>query len=472
VRDDHREPGRHDDRDGKRDGGQQRPPSRRAKILLFAVGIGAVVAMALFVVLLHHHHSSADDKERQKRETELEQGPEIVVATATKAPATRTVVLPGDVRPWALAVVYARVSGYLSELVVDRGDHVTKDQVLGRVTTPETELQLRPLEANLHTKQVIANRLRPLVPKGVVSQQELDQADADVQAAASEVDRLQALKGFDAIRAPFDGIVTKRYVDIGALMPAPTGSTQSAQPLVDIADISRVRVVVYVGQRDATGIHVGDHLSVVRDDDPTHPIAAQVARLPTDLDLRTRTMWVEADLDNASGALYPGLFVTVTLDVPAPAGVLIPSDAIAIQDGKEIVALVKDGTTHFVPIEVADDDGRTARIVKGLRAGDRVASRVSDEIHDGGKIRPTQPKQQGSGSGGSKGSASEHSAGAGSAGSGSNAAASTGEEPDAPGSAVELKAAGSDVESPYEHRRKKQVTGEPSSNGSGAGGPT
>ena len=236
----------------------------------------------------------------------LELGLEITVATATVAPATRTVVLPGDVRAWRLAVVYARVSGYLEDLEVDRGDRVAKDQLLGRLTTPETEYQLRPLEANLATKQIIANRLRPLVPKGLVSQQDLDAADADVQQAQSDVDRLRAFKGFEALRAPFAGIVTQRYVDVGALMPAPTGSTQSAQPLVDIADVSRVRVVVYVGQRDATGIHVGDRLSIVRDDDPTDPIAGEVSRIPVDLDLRTRTMWVEADVDNVDGRLYPG----------------------------------------------------------------------------------------------------------------------------------------------------------------------
>ncbi len=375
------------------------PPSRRARLALFAIGTIAIVGMLLFVLILRHRHAKADADERAKREHELELGPEITVATATNAPATRTIALPGDVRAWRLAVVYARVSGYLDELDVDRGDRVNRDQVLGRVTTPETELQLRPLEANLATKQVIANRLRPLVPKGLVSQQDLDTADADVQAAQSDVDRLKAFKGFEALRAPFAGIVTQRYVDVGALMPAPTGSTQSAQPLVDIADVSRVRVVVYVGQRDATGIHVGDHLSIVRDDDPTHPITGEVSRIPIDLDLRTRTMWVEADVDNTDGRLYPGSFVTVTLDVPAPAGVLIPSDAVALVAGKSSVAVVANGIAHFVPIEIADDDGKTARVVKGVRVGDQIASRLSDELHDNGRVRAKQPSPPAAGSG-------------------------------------------------------------------------
>ena len=378
------------------------PATRRSSFIVFAIGIGAVLVLLLFVLGLHHRHAVADADERRTREQELMLGPQILVATATKAPATRKIVLPGDVRPWRLAVVYARVSGYLAELFVDRGDRVADNQVLGRVTTPETEFQLRPLEANLRTKQAIANRLRPLVPKGLVSQQDLDAADADVQAAQSDVDRLRAFKGFEAIRAPFGGVVTQRYVDIGALMPAPTAATQSAQPLVDIADIAVVRVVIYVGQRDATGIHVGDRVSIARDDDPTRPIAAKVSRIPIDLDLRTRTMWVEADVDNADNRLYPGSFVTVTLDVPAPAGVIIPSDAIALVQGNPSVALIASGIAHFVPITVADDDGKVARVVAGVHAGDQIAARITDELRDGGRVRtkPVPEPGVGSGSGG------------------------------------------------------------------------
>jgi RND family efflux transporter MFP subunit len=445
---------------------------------LFIVGIALVIAMALFVVLLHHHHTKADADERHKREQELAQGPRITVATATKAPPTRTVVLPGDVRAWRLAVVYARVSGYLAELMVDRGDKVTKDQVLGRVTTPETELQLRPLQANLNTKRVIANRLRPLVPKGLVSQQDLDTADANVQQAQSDVDRLEAFKGFEAIRAPFAGTVTQRYVDIGALMPAPTGSTQAAQPLVDIADLSRVRIVVYVGQRDATGIHVGDHASIVRDDDPTHPIAGQVTRIPTDLDLRTRTMWVEIDIDNPDDRFYPGLYVTVTLDVPAAVGVLIPSDAVALIDGKPEVALIKDSVAHFTKVEIADDDGRTARVVAGLEVGDQISSRISDELRDNGRVR-AKPMGEEQGSGAGSGSASHAGSAASDRSTGAISGASTEEQDEGVDRANELKPAGSSAPPPNYPQgsggsgsAKPTPTGVPAATGSGAGGPT
>ena len=361
--------------------------SRRGPRLLYVTG-GVLVAVAvLFVWVLHHRRVRADEDERAQRRRQQAAGPEVLVARALAAPAERTIVQPGDVRPWRVATVYARVSGYLADLRVDRGDRVVTGQLLGAVTSPETARQLGPLLDNLATKRVIADRLRPLVPKGVVAQQDLDRADADVQAAKSEVDRLRALMGETDIRAPFPGVVTRRYVDVGALMPAPTGATQSAQPLVDVADLSRVRVVVYVGQRDAIGIHAGDPLDVTRDDDPTHPIHARVMRIPQELDLRTRTMWVETDLDNAQGVFFAGQFVTVTLHVPAPAGVSIPADAIALTAGKPSVAVVRDGHVHFTPIEIADDDGKTARVVRGLSPGDTIAARLSDELTDNGPVR-------------------------------------------------------------------------------------
>src|SRR5262249_58057781 len=121
---------------------------------------------------------------------------------------------------------------------------------------------------------------------------DLDRADADVHSAQSEVDRLRAIRGYDTIRAPFAGVVTQRYADPGALLPAATGATQSALPLVDIADMSRVRVTIYLGQLEAPLVKEGDPAAIVKDADPAHPIAATVTRLPRALDPRTRTMTV------------------------------------------------------------------------------------------------------------------------------------------------------------------------------------
>jgi RND family efflux transporter MFP subunit len=362
--------------------------ARRTRVALYGGGVAAVLVAGTVVWLLHHRRGVADDRERAARTREQALGPRVPVVAARRAPATRAIALPGDVRPWQQATVYARTSGYLIDLRVDRGDHVRRGDVLGVVTTPETDRQLGPLVANLSSREAIARRLRPLVPAGVATQQDLDRAEADVTAARADVDRLRALHSENEIRAPFDGAITRRYVDLGALMPAPTASTQSAQPLVDVVDTRRVRVVVYVGQRDAAAAQVGAPVEIARDDDPQHSIVARVSRISRELDLRTRTMWVEADLDNAHGALYPGVFVSVTLHVPAPPGVSIPADAIALVAGKPTVAVIRDEHVEITPVEVGDDDGTTARITQGLTEGEWIASRLSDELANGRAVRP------------------------------------------------------------------------------------
>jgi RND family efflux transporter MFP subunit len=325
--------------------------------------VGMLIVVAV-VAILHVRQSSADSRERSRREAELARDAEIPVAAVKLAPKTRKVVLPGDVRPLRLAVVNARVSGYLFGLAVDVGDRVARNQLLGRVMPPETALELAPLEASLLTRRAIADRLHSLVAGGV-AQQDLDRADADVRAAQSAIDRLRAIQRVDTIRAPFAGVVTKRYVDLGALMSAPTGSSRTAQPLVDVSDTSRVRVVVSVGRHDATSVHLGDPLSIARAGDPTHPIAGVITRIAA--------TWIESEVDNPNNALDPGLVVTVTLHVAAPDGVVVPSDAISLVHGTPMVAVIRDDHVHFVVVTIADDDGTIARVIAGLQPGEVVA---------------------------------------------------------------------------------------------------
>ena len=329
-------------------------PTATGRLMLYVVGLALVIAAFALFVVKSHAQASAESDERNLRIGDAGKGPLVATVTAIAAPATRQLTVPGDVHPYRQVTVYAKVSGYLADLRVDRGDKVTANEVIGVVTSPETDLQIAPLEANLATKQAIADRLKPLVPQGVATPQDLDRANADVSAAGAEIQRLRALRGYNEIRAPFAGVVTTRYVDKGALLSAATGSTQAAQPLVDIADMSRVRIIMYLGQREATLVKEGDAVSIVRDVDPTHPTVATVTRLPRELDPRSRTMPVEIEIANDGGLFYPGVFVNVTLTLAAPAGVLIPADSVFLRDTKPTVAIVENGHAKFVTITVGD----------------------------------------------------------------------------------------------------------------------
>ena len=182
----------------------------------------------------------------------------------------------------------------------------------------------------------------------------------------------KALRAYETLRAPFAGVVTARYVDPGALIPAATGSTASALPLVDDRRIcGGCASLVFVQQDAAPFVHAGDAVAIRVDEQPDLCITAPVNRCAGALDPRTRTMLCEVWLENQN-RLYPGTFVHVTFHLVAPRTPMIDSGALVLRNHKPSVAVVRDGRVHFVPVRPGLDDGKTVQIVEGLSAGARV----------------------------------------------------------------------------------------------------
>ena len=367
-------------------------PQRGRGALIYITGIVAVVLVGALVFVLGRARRDVAATERRDRLEASAAGAPVRTVKVAVAPPTRTIDLPGDVRAFRQTTIYAKVSGYLREVRVDRGDVVKANDVLGVVSVPETDQQLSGLEAELADKKQLAERTRALVPSGVASQSELDRADSDLKTTQSEVDRLTAVRGYNVIRAPFAGTITARYADPGTLLAAATGSTQSVQPLVELVDMSKVRIVVYLGQLEAQQVKEGDAVAIVRDADPGHPVPATITKIPRALDPRTRTMPVEIRVDNNESLFYPGLFVHVKLTVQTAPALLLPSEAVLVRAGKPIVAKVENGHAKFTEIQVADDDGKTVRLAGGLAAGDEVILSVGDEISDGAPVQPVAPQ--------------------------------------------------------------------------------
>lgn len=367
-------------------------PQRGRGALIYSIGIVAVVLVAALVFVLGRARRDAAATERHDRLEVSAAGTPVRTVKVALAPPTRTIDLPGDVRAFRQTTIYAKVSGYLREVRVDRGDVVKVNDVIGVVSVPETDQQLSGLEAELAAKKQLAERTRALVPSGVASQSELDRADSDLKTTQAEVDRLTAVRGYNVIRAPWAGTITVRYADPGTLLAAATGSTQSVQPLVELVDMSKVRIVVYLGQLEAQQVKEGDVVAIVRDADPGHPVPATITKIPRALDPRTRTMPVEIWVDNNQSLFYPGLFVHVKLTVNAAPALLLPSEAVLVRAGKAIVAKVENGHAKFTEIGVADDDGKTVRLASGLAAGDEVILSVGDEISDGAPVQPVKPQ--------------------------------------------------------------------------------
>jgi RND family efflux transporter MFP subunit len=358
-------------------------------IVLVLVAVIGVVALAL-------GRRGADAKERQARALAQDNGPVVRLAPVELSNAERTLGIPGEVRAWNQATLYSKVAGYVREVVVDKGSRVKKGDLLARLESPETDQQVLGARADLQLKTVQAERARKLRPQGFIAQQDLDNAESALQVSRATLQQLIALQAYEQVRAPFDGVVTARYVDPGALVAAGTSSNQSVQPLFDFADMRTVRVQVYVGQDDAADIHPGSPVSIALPDDPGHPIEGKVTRTAQGIDARTRTMLVEVDVPNEPVRLYPGSYVNVKIRFPGRRTPVVPGEALAWRgDALFVARLEAENRIRLVRVQPGEDDGRHVQILSGLQGGEQVVLNPSAELSDGDRVQPLAPKGAG-----------------------------------------------------------------------------
>ena len=358
---------------------------RRAGLsFLLAILLAALLAALLF--WRHHHRLVTDVADRQR---EVDRGPRVFIARVELGPTARDLTLPADVRGFFQSTVYAKVAGYVKSMNVDKGDQVKAGQLLGVLSSPEVDQQVAAAEADLVIKKKTVERYARLVKQDFVSKQDYDTVQAQYDVSRATLAQARSFQSYQMLRAPFPGTITARYVDPGALVPAATGSTQSALPLVDIADLRRLRILVFVQQDAAPFVHAGDRVRIGVDQQPNLGLDAPINRCADALDPRTRSMLCEIWLDNTHH-LYPGLFVHVTLRLKAPSLPMVDSSAMLLHADKPAVAVVRDSRVHFVPVRVGLDDGKTVQIVEGLQGGEMVALALPSEIADGAVIQAVE----------------------------------------------------------------------------------
>jgi membrane fusion protein (multidrug efflux system) len=318
-------------------------------------------------------------------------GPAVQVATIAQGPKERLITLLGDTRPYQNATLYGKVSGYVRSIPVDRGDHVKAGQIVAEVESAETDRQYDAAVSDLENKRKNAERARDLVGRGWTSVQAADLANTAYRMAEAAVAQLAVMKSYEVLRAPFDGTVTARFVDIGVLVQSSVTSQTSNQPVMTIADMTRLRVDVYVEQRDVPFVHVGDMADVADGSNPDRRVRARIARTSDVLDPRTRTLFVELDVDNSEGFLVPGAFAYVTLHVPITAFPEIPVAGLLVRGTNTFIANVGgDNLVHLRPVKVATTDGLRVSLAEGAKVGERVALNLPDEVGDGSRVRPIE----------------------------------------------------------------------------------
>jgi RND family efflux transporter MFP subunit len=352
------------------------------------VGVGALAAAVLGVVGLGAHRASQAKEEAGARLEEQGRGVRVRVAKTTWSPAVRKLTLQGEARPFASVTLYAKVSGYLKAVSVDKGDHVKAGQILATIEAPELDKQIASASADAKNKRVNAKRFEALAPSNMVSAQEVEAAQAGADVAEANQAALTTQGGYRVLKAPFAGVVTARFADPGALIQSATGAQTGALPIVSVANPDRLRIYVYLDQAAAAYIHVGDVAEIKVSERPGFSRKAAVTRGAGQLDTKTRTMLTEVDVDNRDEALIPGSFVSVSLEYKVPPLVQMPVEALVVKGDKTLAAVVDEGNkVHYRPVVVADDDGTTTRLISGLKPGERVALNLGNEVDDGAPVQ-------------------------------------------------------------------------------------
>jgi RND family efflux transporter MFP subunit len=405
------------------------PPSkaRTVRVVLLLLVAAVVVAGVVFFGINARIQTAAAVKETT-RELAI---PAVAIIHPKPGAIKNEVVLPGNIQAFTDAPIYARSSGYLKQWNVDIGGHVKAGQVLATIEAPELDQQVRQAKASIQQTQasldqaianeaqgkaneelarVTAQRWQNLVAKGAVSRQENDQYQAQYQAqvanlnaleqaiaaarsniavAEANLGRLQEMQAYEIVKAPFDGIVTARNIDVGALINAGNGGP--AQELFHLAATDKLRVYVNVPQADSRAAAPGLKSYLTLAEFPGRKFQGELVRTAGAIDAATRTLLTEVDVDNVAGELRPGAYAEVHLMIPEGSrSLILPVNALIFRSEGLRVGVVRNGKADLVPIILGKDFGNEVEVVSGIDGNDLVIANPPDSLSSGAVVQVVQ----------------------------------------------------------------------------------
>src|SRR5882672_2127931 len=377
---------------------EQAPPavSRRG---LRLTGVAAVVIAAAVVIIGITTRKMADARLREW--TEIQAVPVVAVAVPDNRGNRTSLDLPARLEAYSQAQIYSRVPGYLKEWTADIGAPVKAGQLLAEIDAPDLDQQIMQAQAGVASATANANlsnltlqRGQSLVQSGAVSKQDIDQRSADfanksglVRSAQANLDMLRVLEKYKSLAAPFDGLVTARTTDVGALISA----GGNGPPLFVISDTGKLRVYVSVPQNYVPSIKVGTKAQITVPEYQGRSFTATVESSARAVDIASGTTRTQLLVDNAGGELMTGGFANVRLDLPQPeAAISVPASALIFdQQGMRVATIGPDNRVVLKPVIIARDLGKIVEIATGLEVTDRVVESPPDGIAQGDLVRLT-----------------------------------------------------------------------------------
>jgi RND family efflux transporter MFP subunit len=382
------------------------------------VGVTATLLLICFfaVIVVRYFHAHAVAK---AGETAYSAPPPVDVVLARPATAGQDLVLPGETAAWFETTIYARVNGYVAKWLVDIGDHVKKGQLLATIETPELDAELEAARAQLKASeaQVQARRAEAQFskttnerwrdsPKGVVSEQERESKKADYESSEarlyaanaqvnldkSKVDQYNALAEFKQVKAPFDGTITERKIDVGNLVTAGSGSTTT--PMYRMAQTDPLRIFIDVPQSASGELMKAGVPAEIRATGAVGGVfSGAIARSAESINAQARTMRVEVDMPNATHALVPGMYVNIAFRLPPRGLVEVPAAALIFRaSGTQVAKVDTGGKIQFDNVVIARDNGSLVELASGVRPGDKLVLNISSQISSGQTVAVNEPE--------------------------------------------------------------------------------
>ena len=380
---------------------KSREPRRpRGGSLLLLAAAGLLLALVIGAGIYSRKQAAA------KLESSMEESaaPSVNVVYPKPASTGDEIALPGSTQAFIDTPIFARTSGYLKSWRADIGAHVKKGDLLAEIETPELDQQLQQAEsdlknakANLEIAQITNTRWQAMVKADTVSKQEADQMASDFhakqalfEAARANVRRLEQLQSFEKVAAPFDGVITARNTDIGALIQA--GDSSTPRELFHIVAIQTLRVYISVPEVYASSVKMGEKVEITLDSLPGEKFTGTLVRTSEAIDPQSRTLNVEVDVENPESRILPGAYAFVRLKVPSSAGaVIIPANTLLFRAEGLRVGVARRGHAELVPIIIGHDFGNTVEVISGLTTSDALISDPSDSLFNGAEVRVEEP---------------------------------------------------------------------------------
>jgi RND family efflux transporter MFP subunit len=365
-----------------------------------AIAIVAILTACATLGIASGVHTRLKSETRLRQSAQASAIPYVDVVSPKASADADEIALPGSTSAFNDTPIYARTSGYVKRWYVDIGARVRAGQLLATIETPELDQQLQQAradlenaEANLQLAKITAARWQHLLETDSVSHQETDQVVSDlhskqalVNSGKANVERLGQLQAFERVTAPFDGVVTARNTDIGALVQA--GDNSGPKELFHIAAIQTLRVYVAVPEIYAGLVKNGEQAKLTLDSLPGETLTGTIVRNADAIDATSRTLNVEVDVDNPTGRLLPGAYAFVHLRLPPhPDSVTIPSNALLFRAEGLRAGVVRNGHVELTPISIGQDYGSTVEVVSGLSARDAVIVNPSDSLANGAAVQ-------------------------------------------------------------------------------------